>query len=153
MKNFYKLLPILLTLTANAAASQFTPAELTPEERVLERLRDNKQREEERINLVFENDRERWGECYGGYQYDWMGWKKATNGTWTTDVRMCWRSTDFQKEPPQSKEAIAVTCSGLKVSKLYMWTTLQTDWGWSKWRDPWESEEAMIAKLCAREEQ
>lgn len=123
------------------------------EQRVLDRLNSNKQRKEEQKRRAFAADQKRWGKCYGYEQYDWMGWKRAANGTWVTDKRFCHRySTYSTLPPPKPNYLVAVTCKGLRVSTLWLSAIEYTDTQWSEWKEPTPSEEEMIVKLCSREE-
>ena len=124
---------------------------LSPQEqRVLDRLNLNEDKKEEQRRRAFESDYKRWGKCYGIYRYDWLGWKKSPNGTWTTDVTTCLPPLN-PEQPREPFEAISVTCEGLKVSRLST-TSVILDDGWTEWKDPGYGEREMIVKLCSREE-
>ena len=114
------------------------------EQLILDRIKAEEEKKKQQQQSIFDADKKRWGECYSLYQYDWMGWKKSANGTWVTDYRGCWSRPYFSK--PEIRGSISVTCKGLKLSELS-----KIYGGWSKWRDPYDSEKPMIAKICARE--
>jgi hypothetical protein len=135
---------------------------LTPaEQSVLQRLKANECRKKETERRAFEADKKRWGECYGIHQYDWQNWKKAANGTWVTEKRLCVLPSSLRIRPSllstwprqtrstdQWKDSIAVTCEGLKISDL---NGIFKN-GWSEWTDPDSGQSEMLVKLCSREE-
>ena len=123
------------------------------EQRVLDRLNSNKQRKEEQKRRAFAADQKRWGKCYGAQQYDWMGWRKAANGTWVTETRFCHTYSEYSNLPPSDPtELVAVTCQGLKISTVSITAIKYSDPEWSEWKDPFLFEEEMIVKLCSHEE-
>ena len=130
------------------------------EQQIRERLRANEERKKQQQKRLFDADKKRWGECYGIYQYDWQSWKKAANGTWVTDKRLCVLPNSLRISPSllspwprqtrsadQWKDSIAVTFEGLKISEL---DSIFKN-GWSKWKDPDSDETEMLVKLCSRE--
>lgn len=137
---------------------KYSSGNLSPDEQlILDRIEADEQRKKQALHQAFENDRKRWGQCYGLYQYDWLGWKKAPNGTWVTDRRRCMSYSTFSASRSFSSlglfepnSSVAVTCKGLKISELSK-LTAESDEGWSSWKLPRDYEKAMIAKLCARE--
>ncbi len=128
---------------------------LTPaEQSVLNRLKANQNHKKEKERQAWNADKKRWGKCFDIYQYDWQSWKKAANGTWVSDRRLCEFRSDISLKLPArfshlaSKTSIAVTCKGLKISTLH---SHHVD-GWSEWKDPSGGETEMLVKLCSREE-
>ena len=120
------------------------------EQRVLDRLNSKEEKKEELRRRAQKAYDTKWGKCYGIYRYDWLGWKKSPNGTWTTNVTGCLPPLN-PEQPREPFEAIAVTCEGLKVSRLST-TSVILDDGWTEWKDPGYGEREMIVKLCSREE-
>ena len=109
-------------------------AEITPERQyVLDRIERERQTEANRKKAA-EEARLRKYRTFGSKTYYWAGWKLDSKGT---------RSTTFTDSYSTSRQHVAVTCKGMRVST-------RTYSSWSKWRIPTGDEERMLVELCSQ---
>lgn len=116
---------------------------ITPEEQyILDRIEQNKSQELLKEERTRKQAMAGWRQ-YGFYYYNWRNWKLAPNGTRTSVRTISEREITRKTARTDSllMEDIAVTCKGLKISRL-------SSEGWGKWNNPDQGETEMMMALC-----